>query len=444
MLKEEDQKIFDSAKARIEKVVVRWSLEDEMLFGVWCIIEKQVSKKQETLGIDARSNPPLIKYNPYFINSLNDEVLELVLSMETLKVLLKHPTNRLLNPKFVSSLASNVTINQVMNKETLRVLDENNVDGLMKEFGLKENQYFEEYFRNLMDKQEELKQSIIEQFMQQQQEPQEGDGQGQGQGGQGGEGEPQEGDGQGQGGGEGKDESKDYKKFSDQNGAMKEYSNPMGTGNCDWGENGIFDSEIEEFVNNNKGSSKKWGKVTGNLHGEIVVANTRKVPWYEILKYFNRTVTMYKQMSTRKKLNRRHDLAQPGYRSDCKSKILYAQDVSGSMDDDACAESVHIVNNICGRSQIEYMQFDTEIKYIDKKYKKPKRKMDLHGRGGTDFQCVIDYAEKHKYDGLIIFTDGYASAPTKPKNLKVLWIMSEDNDPPVEWGYKTKFISKNK
>lgn len=45
------------------------------------------------------------------------------------------------------------------------------------------------------------------------------------------------------------------------------------------------------------------------------------------------------------------------------------------------------------------------------------------GRGGTDFQEVIDYYKEHKeYDGLIIFTDGYAPIPKIPPNRKILWV----------------------
>ncbi len=54
------------------------------------------------------------------------------------------------------------------------------------------------------------------------------------------------------------------------------------------------------------------------------------------------------------------------------------------------------------------------------------------GRGGTDFQPVIDYIDKHKdYDGLIIFTDGFAPvpvAPNKNRRTKILWLFNNENN----------------
>jgi predicted metal-dependent peptidase len=55
-------------------------------------------------------------------------------------------------------------------------------------------------------------------------------------------------------------------------------------------------------------------------------------------------------------------------------------------------------------------------------------------RGGTDFQPIIDYFEQRLkyYDGLIVFTDGYAPIPkVSPRSTrKILWLCKD------EVGYK--------
>lgn len=51
--------------------------------------------------------------------------------------------------------------------------------------------------------------------------------------------------------------------------------------------------------------------------------------------------------------------------------------------------------------------------------------LDVVGRGGTSFQCIIDYALENQYDGLIIMTDGYSdSIPRYDKRagFHMIWI----------------------
>ena len=81
------------------------------------------------------------------------------------------------------------------------------------------------------------------------------------------------------------------------------------------------------------------------------------------------------------------------------------------------------------------MQFDTEIKSVEKKIKKARKTFKVTGRGGTDFQAIMDYAEKSGADGLVISTDGYAPAPRQPR-CKVLWLMNKKEEkPPCNFGY---------
>ena len=51
--------------------------------------------------------------------------------------------------------------------------------------------------------------------------------------------------------------------------------------------------------------------------------------------------------------------------------------------------------------------------------------------GGTDFQNVIDYAQKHRFPQVVIITDGVAPTPVVPKGMSVLWIMVPDMGYPI-------------
>jgi predicted metal-dependent peptidase len=205
----------------------------------------------------------------------------------------------------------------------------------------------------------------------------------------------------------------------------------------EWGPNNLMDADIKNFVEENKNSYKNWGKHTGDAMSEIVAANTPKISWKEIVKRFRNSIMDRERLASRMKINRRYDLMNPGYRKKHKSKLAFFVDVSGSMSDKQLQEGFAVINKVCEHADITYGTFDTEIKQIEKKYRKAKT-FKVHGRGGTDVQCVIDYVDEHKFDGLVVYSDMYFSEPTKPKNTKVLWLCTAKDQNPPNWGYVAK------
>ena len=86
------------AENRMQKILLEWYCDDPIMLGVYCLVEKTADKRIKTMGIDSRIHPPVIRYNPNFVNSLNDEQLECVMASEGFKLLLRHPTTRLQKP----------------------------------------------------------------------------------------------------------------------------------------------------------------------------------------------------------------------------------------------------------------------------------------------------------------------------------------------------------
>lgn len=430
---------LNKAKKRMDKIVVNWFVQDPMLLGAWSLVEKIPDKQTKTIGIDSRSQPPSIHFNPNFINSLNDEVLEHILANQCFKLLLRHPTTRLKKPKEVASLSSDVTVNQMAMKNLPNIDGIFDVIPMPDKFKLEKNQWFEKYFRDLMDNLEESNEQVQKMFGEKKQP-------GQGSGGEGdssedgedseGQGSGGEGDSEGEGGGNSDVDEDGYPKVGSQKDAIKEMMDPRGDTNKNWGENDVLDADVQNMVNERKGSSKMWGKFSADFMNDIVAANTPKISWKEIIRRFNTSVVTTNTISTRKKANRRFDLDAPGRRRVYTTKIIFAVDVSGSMSDDDLAEGFAVINSVCRHAEIEYVLFDTEIKLVEKKMKKAKDKFKIKGRGGTDFEMICRYADKNKADGLIIYSDGYAPAPNPPKSCKVLWLLTgKDNKPPVEWGF---------
>ena len=69
----------------------------------------------------------------------------------------------------------------------------------------------------------------------------------------------------------------------------------------------------------------------------------------------------------------------------------------------------------------------------------------VHGRGGTDFQPVIDYYRKNikDYAALVYFTDGECSIPSNvPRD--TIWVITSEGDHNKTYPGRTLFIpSKN-
>jgi predicted metal-dependent peptidase len=293
-----------------------------------------------------------------------------------------------------------------------------------------------------MDKLDESSEQINKMFGpkqsgQGQQQPQPGGSPGDGESEDGdGSGGSEEGESDGEGSGDKPTDDDGFQKVGSQKEGLKKMMDPRGETNKNWGENDVLDADVQNMVNERKGSSKMWGKFTADFMNDIVAANTPKISWKEILRRFNTSVVTTNTIGTRKKANRRFDLDAPGKRRVYTTKIIFAVDVSGSMSDDDLAEGFAVINSVCRHADIEYVLFDTEIKLVEKKMKKAKDKFKIKGRGGTDFEMMCRYADKNKADGMIIYSDGYAPAPNPPKNCKVLWLLTgKDNKPPVDWGF---------
>ena len=68
----------------------------------------------------------------------------------------------------------------------------------------------------------------------------------------------------------------------------------------------------------------------------------------------------------------------------------------------------------------------------------------VHGRGGTDFQPVIDYYRKNikDYAALVYFTDGMCSIPNNvPRD--TIWVITSAGDHKKEYPGRALFIPKN-
>jgi predicted metal-dependent peptidase len=117
-----------------------------------------------------------------------------------------------------------------------------------------------------------------------------------------------------------------------------------------------------------------------------------------------------------------------GKKNQFTTRFLIGVDVSGSISDKDAALFFSTINRFFkyGAESLDVLQFDADIKGKPEVMKKARKEIKITGRGGTDFQPLINYfsVKKKTFDGLIIFTDGMAPVPSvQPAAArKILWI----------------------
>jgi predicted metal-dependent peptidase len=209
-------------------------------------------------------------------------------------------------------------------------------------------------------------------------------------------------------------------------------ANAVGNENADqWDTNdwmaGLIDEKIEAAIQN-----QSWGSIKGKLQEVIVAAFHPKMDYRRVLSAFRQSVLSSNRTLTRMKPSRRYDFQYMGSRRDFCTKMLFAMDVSGSVSSEDLNNALGTLNRFFryGVAAIDVVQFDTEIKGEPLTLKKANKNMDIIGRGGTDFSPIMTYLDEHRdYDGLVIFTDGYAPPPKPPKmnrKTKILWLFNTE------------------
>ena len=175
---------------------------------------------------------------------------------------------------------------------------------------------------------------------------------------------------------------------------------------------------------------KKRGTVPGNIQqllDKLQQLEKPKFDWRGYVRRFTGTSTKIFTKKLRRKENRRYS-DNPGLKIKMRQHMLLAIDTSGSVSDNELKEFMNEIYHIhkCG-VDVTIIQCDTSIKSIEPF--DPKKDLTVHGRGGTEFDPVLEYynANLRKYTSLVYFTDGECWTNVQPK-APVLWVLSERSD----------------
>ncbi len=392
-----------SARERIREVVEKWFLVEPLLFAVWTAHELAVNPRIRTI----RVRQGRVEYNPAFIDALGRGELEQALTVEAMRILLKHPYARQPGNPELAYAASNLTLQEYL-ETTLPLPRARDVFG-RADF---DRQYYEFYYHKLAE-----------------------------QGHAGGAlatalgGAPA-------GGASGGD-SGEVATGTDGRGAglagaappspLDAYASPRLSGreNTDgWGPDELRCDQINDRIRAAE-ESGSWGSIPGRLKERILASLRPRLNYRAVLRQFRASVLSVHRRLTRMKPNRRYGFQYMGSRYDFTTRLLFAVDVSGSMSGPDLARGFSVVNRFFkyGVEAIDVIQFDTEVKAEPVTLRRARRGIEVEGRGGTSFTPVIEFLDQHPgYDGAIIFTDGYAPVPPRPKNrrTRLLWLFNRE------------------
>lgn len=396
--------VVSVVREKITRVAESWFLMEPLFFAVWT-----THHLVENAAIDTvRVGRGRIEYNPAFLDALDKQALAEVMLFEAVRIVLRHPYQRRQDDARTAYLASNLAVQELLRTRlpmphAVDVFGSHDCDG----------QSFEFYYHRLR------------------QTPQETsfggacdaacDGQGESSWG------------------------SDSPRHTLADGRAESAPQPgkaglaayADAGRCGidnaegWDVDDLLDATLTDVVQRIR-EGNIWGTIGGRLRERILAASRPRLNYRDVLRQFRASILSSRRRLTRMKPNRRYGFLQMGSRHEFCTKLLFAVDVSGSMSSDDLGRGFSVVNQFFryGVPRIEVIQFDAELKGKATTLTKARREVHALGRGGTNFQPIIDHVDQQRdYDGLIIYTDGIAPAPTPPKNrrTRILWLfVSED------------------
>jgi len=411
---------------RIKKIIERWFLLEPLMFNIFCThkLEKNIGLK-----VPFRSGKMKIEYSPLLLQKLSDKDVEEYLKAEVFRIVLKHPYDRVPQDanKVALGFASDVTIEQI-SQFTIPLLN-------YAELGLAKGLSYEEYYRD-------LKFRPIAQLDYGNDE------------------EEKHSDSNQQAATENKYCSNQYTNSDNQNCSHQQndeenhsYSDQQKAAeNVElWQEDDLAIEVINMQIIKAQ-ESNGWGSISGKLQQMIEANLIVRMDYKKVLSSFRASILSQNRELTRTRPNRRYGFDFMGSHYKFTTRLLVAVDVSGSISDKELSKFFSIINRFFkyGIKDIDVIQFDFNITAPIMNLKKAKKSIKVTGRGGTSFQPPINYYADHKeYDGLIIFTDGYAEVPRLTIHRRILWVLTNEKtyNNAISWiktlaNNKVMYISK--
>ncbi len=390
---------------RFSRLAEMWYLREPAFFAIYCINEL---RENPHMDCAIRCGKGRVEYNADYIKPLNDNQLEELMKAEMIRIFLKHPYSRrpinCSNEKMI--LASDMTLHGQYDFVEYKFVDPG-------EFELECGKSYEYYLTNIPEPESDINANADD--------------------------------------GNGDDDSKQSEESqstsqSDDNQSTSSDNEGDASSGCDsdvpgsksdrsalWEEDDERSDAINELIEQ-LNSSDSWGSIPGELKEKIVASSRAKIDYRKTLSGFRASILSTKRHLTRMRPNRRFEFQQMGSKYDLETQLLIAVDTSASISNSDLENFYGVMQRMFryGVSQIDVIQFDCKLqtpKPITLKNAKQLKINGVKGRGGTDFHVAFDYLRDHNfYDGMIIFTDGYASKPQIDffTRAKFAWVLPDE------------------
>ncbi|MDY6804398.1 MAG: VWA-like domain-containing protein [Cyanobacteriota bacterium] len=406
------------ARHRIARIVEKWLLVEPLLLAVWTSHALVCEPRIQTI----RVRRGRIEYNPEFIEQLSDRHLEATLRFEALRILLKHPYSRRQAHSAISYAASNLTLQEYLQTElpfprARDVFGDRSYD----------KQFFEFYYHQLLDRQSPTGPTPSPASETPNVGLRAGGLETRAGGLETGEVAPMSPAAESE-----LSESMAATTLVKGDGPpvlLSVYTDPSLSGvenTNQWDRDELLSDRLDDLVKMAQ-ANESWGSIGGKLREQILANLHPKLDYRAVLRKFRTSILSQQRRLTRMKPNRRYGFDYMGSRREFTTRLLFAIDVSGSMGTEELRQGFSVVNRFFnyGVEAIDVIQFDAEITTDAMTFRRARREVQLTGRGGTNFDPVLAYLEEHRdYDGLIIYTDGYAPCPEPPQNrrTRILWL----------------------
>ena len=176
---------------------------------------------------------------------------------------------------------------------------------------------------------------------------------------------------------------------------------------------------------------REIGKLPGELKSYLKTIEGRHKPsldWRRALRLFASSSNRTFLKNTIRRPSKRYGTT-PGIKIRHKQRLLVAVDTSGSVSDPEVQRFFSEIYQIWRHgAEVMVVECDTAIK---RQYPYRGHSPDfVMGRGGTDFNAPLEFANKHFHpDGIVYFTDGYALAPRVESRYPVMWLITPNGLP---------------
>ena len=356
-------------------------LLEEPFYGLFLISLNKVWRDDlPTAGVSKMNINAQLAINPEFWNTLNEDQKYGLLKHELLHIAFNHLLTRdSYADKQLFNIAADLEINQYIASH--RLPEGGITMGSFPDMVLPVRAGTQKYYELLQQKAEEDPQSSIGQMLQQM-----GD----------------------------EDIHGTWKEFSDLSEAEQKLIKKQ------------IDHQLKEVNEAVKQKGSTPGELQDIINGLYEDPEPPKFDWRGYLRRFVANSSIVYTKKSRRKYNKRY-AGNPGLKIKMRNHVLVAIDTSGSVSNEELKEFLQEINHIHKTgNEITLVECDTQINKVEKY--KPSNTYEVHGRGGTSFQPVVDYynENKRKFTSIIYFTDGEAYPPNDVR-CNILWAHSKQS-----------------